>query len=357
LDPSRKCPVEFDTGGESDTAVSTLPLSVDWNAKCLQSDILQPDGKVKPYHPTTTALMYDDGRTGFTTYCSGTLIAPNAVLTAAHCICETAAKEPRGQFYRTAAACVAGGYSRLGRGVSTLDPRHQFVFLQHAGLFGISQIVVHPQFRWTSDLPSADLAILFLRTPVPGILPMTLNYVRKLPPNTKATAVGYGAHNPIGATGVITDTATVLEQAGLKLRADTVTGFCSPSARSRKLICWSYHAGRSGMDLGSTCRGDSGGPLYAESGNQTYLVGVTSGGGPSCRPNTEAYDTEVYSYREWILKQLASNTPPLQRGGHCCTVSRQAGDHGDPLACHFCSLCDPAGRPSKQPMLVMSRFR
>jgi Trypsin len=343
LDPIRRCPVELDLGDAGNTSVGSLPLSVDWNAKCLQSDALQPGGKVNPYHPTTAALMFDNGRsgTGLTTYCSGTLIAPHAVLTAAHCICETAAKDPGGQFYRTAAACRAGRYSRLGSSVSTLDPDHQTVFLQHAGHFQISHIVVHPQFRWTGDLPASDLAILFLERPVPGIAPMPLNSLRRLPPGTKAAAVGYGAHNPIGAEGAITDTATVLEQAGLKLQANTITAPCNLRARSRKLICWSYRAERVGVQLGSTCRGDSGGPLYAESGNQTYLVGVTSGGGPSCQPDTEAYDTEVYAYRDWILRQLVLNTPPHPRGGLLPSLSGLAGSDGmTQLACHFCSLCD-----------------
>jgi len=346
LDPLRKCPIKLDSGAGGETAVGTLSVSVDWTAKCLQADKLQPDGKVKPYHPTTAALMYDNG-TGLSTYCSGTLIAPNAVLTAAHCVCETAVKDPSGPFYRTAGTCVAGGYSRLGRGVSTLDPRNQKVFLQHAGLFDISHILVHPQFRWTDDLPSSDLAILFLDSPVPGIAPMPLNSLRRLPPNTPAEAVGYGAHNPIGATGAITDTATVLEQAGLKLQAHTVTAPCSLRARSRNLICWSYRPQTVGMQLGSTCRGDSGGPLYAESGNQTYLVGVTSGGGPSCLPSTQAYDTEVYSYREWILKQLALNAPPPQRGSF--PTAKRGSDGMNQFACHFCSLCDDLEATIKTP--------
>jgi secreted trypsin-like serine protease len=339
LDQRRTCPFQPGPVSSAPTAVSTLPLSVGWNAKCLQSDKVESDGTVKPYHPTTAALMYDDGRTGSATYCSGTLIAPNAVLTAAHCVCDTRAKDSGGQFYRTAGACVNGSYGRLGRGVSALNPAHQTVFLQHAGHFAISSIVVHPQFRWPGELPLADLAILFLKTPVSQIAPAPLNTLGRLPPRTRAAAVGYGAHNPIGTSGQVTDTGTVLESTGLKLQANTETASCGPIQRMRNHICWRYQTSdRFGMRLGSTCRGDSGGPLYADSRGQTYLVGVTSGGGPSCQPTTAAFDIEVYAYKDWIQRQLAMNPPP--RGNGPAPALLPAREGLKQFACHFCSLCD-----------------
>jgi hypothetical protein len=341
LNIERRCPLRLDDlGGAAPTGVHTEPLSVDWNAKCLQSDKLQADGTTKPYHPTAAALMYDNGRTGPATYCSGTLIAPNAVLTAAHCVCETGAKEPNGPFYQTAAECTGGAYPRRGGWVSTLDPRHHTVFLQHAGHLDVARVVVHPQFRWTGDVPFADLAILFLKAPVRTIAPMPLNSLRRLPANTRAASVGFGAHNPIGATGDITDLASVEDSAGLKLQATIDTGFCTPRQRARRLICWRYQpADRSGLRLGSTCRGDSGGPLYADSGSQTYLVGVTSGGGPSCQPESSAFDTEVYAYKDWIAGELALSPAPAAPGR----------DRIRQVLCHFCPLCDMIDSPIKVP--------
>ena len=359
-----------DEPGNSDTAcragepayqTNSLPLSAEWNSKCLQSDSLLSDGSVKPYQPTTAALMYDDGRNGQRTYCSGTLIAPDAILTAAHCVCETTAKDARGTNYTTAGECAAGRYSRLGRGVSTLDPANHSVFLQHAGHFTVKRVVVNPEFRWTDGWLRADLAILFLQEPVKGIRPIPLNTYRRVPANTPAASVGYGAHNPIDETGKITMTDAIVERAGLKLQAQVRTGQCDIFAQSRRLICWDYNAGRDsgGLKLGSTCRGDSGGPLYAGQGNGTVLVGVTSAGGPSCKPgDTPTYDTEVFAYRHWIAQQVLANSTGQYPGGVAAYGSQNSSvpllaalnsnpdassaypaDRIKQLACSFCVMC------------------
>lgn len=335
----RTCPIRPEDPGEREPrSVGKVALNVGWSGRCLQTDKENADGTAGPYHPTTASLMYDDGRTGLTAYCSGTLIAPNAVLTAAHCICDTRAKDGRGQLYPAAGICANGGYSRVGRWMSTLAPANQTVFLQHAGHFDIDRIVVHPQFRWTDLYPVSDLAIVFLKEPVRAIKPMQLNTLGRVRPNTSAAAVGYGAHNPIDATGKTADTTKVEESTGLKLQANTVTGFCSFIQRARNHICWQYKTtDRFGMQLGSTCRGDSGGPLYADSRGQTYLVGVTSGGGPSCQPSSSAFDIEVFAYRDWIKRQLLANPPPAGNG---VSSGRGAPEEMRQVACHFCPMCD-----------------
>ena len=226
--------------------------------------------------------------------------------------------------------------------MSTLHPADQSVFLPHAGHFQISHVVVHPQFRWTDRLPVSDLAIVFLREPVPAISPMPLNTLGRVRPSTLAAAVGYGAHNPLDASGSITSTTSVVELTGLKLHADIETGACGLFERSRKLICWRYRtANRSGMTLGSTCRGDSGGPLYAISRGETYLVGVTSGGGPSCQPDPSStvFDIEVFAYKDWIQRQLRTNPAP-PGSWPASSPGRPASNGMKQAVCHFCPMCD-----------------
>jgi hypothetical protein len=319
-------------------ALISKPLSVDWGPKCLQSDELLPDKTVKPYRPEAAALIYNDGRNGRRIYCTGTLIAPNAVLTAAHCVCDTPAKDPNGVFFTNASECRAGTYQRQGRPVSTLDPSYDSVYFQHAGEFAVDRIVVHPQFRWSAR-SFADLAIFFLKGNVKGIQPAELNGVRALPPGTDAPTVGFGAHNPIGSSGRITTPYEIVENTGLKLETVPRTSRCSFYERSRRLICWRYSGDSGEINAGSTCRGDSGGPLYADFNGKTYLAGVTSGGGPSCLPNNDAsFDTEVFAFRNWIRSQLGYG---LFRQWVLAYKTAGAPQEAGlkQLICYFCPFC------------------
>ncbi|MGA7324233.1 MAG: trypsin-like serine protease, partial [Rhodomicrobium sp.] len=65
------------------------------------------------------------------------------------------------------------------------------------------------------------------------------------------------------------------------------------------------------VKFGSTCAGDSGGPLFAQSGGINYLVGVTSAGNQSCLPGGRDYDLDVYQFREWILNVTQAFPPPV----------------------------------------------
>ncbi|MFM9938763.1 MAG: S1 family peptidase [Hyphomicrobiaceae bacterium] len=356
-----QCPLQDPTLGMQPKSVGTVPLSVDWGQSCLASDRTPGTGPVGAYQATTAALMYDDGNRIESPYCTGTLIAPNAVLTAAHCVCATGAKDEQGAFYRSASECATGGYRRRARTFSTLDPAHQSVFFQHAGRFKVRSIVLHPQYRWPeASLPSADLAIFILDENVPGIAPAVINTLRRLPPRTPASIVGFGAHNPISDTGRVKSLDVVLETSGLKLQAETHTSQCSSFERARNLICWDYKSERSGVLQGNSCRGDSGGPLFAEHQGRSILVGVTSAGGESCIPGTRSFDTEIYPYAGWIARALAEYPPFLSRGFHMAeatppinpeqldATSGQQSTGTRQMACTFCAFC-PRYREIKIP--------
>ena len=81
-----------------------------------------PNSKVTFGHPSTVSLLYDDGFKGHVSFCSGTLIASDVVLTAAHCFCHAGCEEIRGgRFYPTASACRKGRYRHAGEARGMLD--------------------------------------------------------------------------------------------------------------------------------------------------------------------------------------------------------------------------------------------
>ena len=124
---------------------------------------------------------------------------------------------------------------------------------------------------------------------------MPLNSLRRLPPNTPAAAVGYGAHNPIGTTGAITDTATVLEQTGLKLHANTVTGALQPArAVEKPHLLELPPAGRAACSSAARAAAIPEARYMLTSATKPIWSAMTSAGGPSCQPDTQAYDTEVF---------------------------------------------------------------
>ncbi len=206
--------------------------------------------------PTTGALLESESQ-----ICSGTLIGCETFLTAAH--------------------CVEFSY-----------PDELEVFFQHAGLFQVSSISIHPSF----DFPVADVAVLKLAQPVTGILPTPINQTSPAGfiPHS-GTIVGFGLSD-----GNQND-------AGIKRQGQIETTSCLPSsgATDTELVCWNFSApvGSPGTDS-NTCFGDSGGPLFMDLGNGTVVAGITSGGtNGECLTTDHSYDANVENYKDFILAQ------------------------------------------------------
>lgn len=166
-------------------------------------------------------------------YCSGTLIAPNVVVTAKHCM------------------QVTRVFLRGGNVANPAD----------AEIVPVAGEFAHPEL---------DLRVLMLAHPA-ETTPRRIGNASQLSDTAQATLVGFGTIDPDGRYGY-----------GIKRRVDVpVMTFDCTSNRDRKLYgCRPGReivAGHSGLMLDS-CKGDSGGPLYIEKDGEYYLLGATSRG-------------------------------------------------------------------------------
>ena len=244
--------------------------------------------------PTTAALLVTDigGQPDtLATECTATLIGCRTALTAAHCVCPD-----------------DGDTWRRCQGRET-DPASLALFLQHGGVFTVDAVTVDPAYRFGVR---GDLALLALGAAVDGIAPSPINTTAALPFGTPATIVGFGlTTDDSGDTG--------MQRAG-----KAVTAPCQQGIPDATNICWTFSnpLGPAGDDS-NTCSGDSGGPLFVDAGDGPVLAGVTSGGFPTCTPNSFSWDTDVFSEHDWIVQTAGTDL-----GNSPCGTLPNVGDAG-----------------------------
>lgn len=202
-------------------------------------------------------------------HCTGTLIAPRLVLTAAHCVLDP----------------------RLGGGLEVLFGSD--VAAPDAAFRRVSQVATHPDYRDDGD--PADLAVLVLAETAP-VSPVPLN-TTPLDSNLVGQTVrlvGLGQANPGGAPP------------GTK-RSGTATVSELQSALFRIVP---------GPSL--SCQGDSGGPLFGPEGGQPggneVLIGVTSNGDPGCAVYGLNVRVDAFArdfIMPWIAMTSMSSPPPV----------------------------------------------
>jgi Trypsin len=186
--------------------------------------------------------------------CGGTLVAPDRILTAGHCVAHRSLED----FQHIA----VGGAVR--RGV---------------------RVAMHPNWRAQNGRNRLDdVALIQLDQPVTGVKPVTLGgavpaRVRVLGRGL-STAPRRGAPGGIGGGGLREAVLRSLSDRACARNYRGHRGNGSERLDAARMLCAIDADGR--KPLSSACVGDSGGPLYAGSRRAPHLLGVVSWGGDRC---------------------------------------------------------------------------
>jgi hypothetical protein len=204
-----------------------------------------------PLDASAVMVLHDRGGV-----CTGVVVAPDVILTAAHCV-------PQGAQLRV-------HYRETGQPV----------------LLETQAVQRHPGYRANAVKErkrSIDLALVKLPAPLPGRFEAAT--LSAAAPEGRVTVAGYG----LGREGVASSTGT-----WRSVRLDVATPY-GPS----RILLWARGPAGSGG-----CHGDSGGPMIDSEGGAAAIMTWSVGtGGKSCGDLTQG--VLLGAQREWIDVSLA----------------------------------------------------
>ncbi len=232
-------------------------------------------------YPFQVALLFHGVQDRWSAqFCGGTLISPDTVLTAGHCVV--------GETANGLDVLAGTNYLRPGGGIRVR----------------VRQIRQHPGY---DDFTLAnDIAILQLRQTLPytPVQPVQPGEEALWTPGTLATTIGWGDRD-IAADHQDYPHHLREVQVPVVSDADCAVNYGSELIQSDQMCAGDMVDG--GED---SCYGDSGGPLMVQDGSRWVEIGIVSTGRGCARHNWPGIYTEVAHYAGFINPYLDPDSEP-----------------------------------------------
>lgn len=222
----------------------------------------------KNEYPWQVGLVYNGGSMSF---CGGSIISDQWILTAAHCIDD---------WYDF--QVVVGEHQWSTDSETSATER-----------INVVQTIRHSNYNYASL--NNDIALIKLATPLSfgtKIAPVCLPPPNELYEDVMATVTGWGTRTQ---GGYLSDQ---LYEVDVPTMSNQECAASYPYSLSANMICAGYQQG--GKDA---CQGDSGGPMITAGDNEdTYkiLIGIVSWGEGCAQPDNPGVYTRVNNYLNWI---------------------------------------------------------